>query len=107
MAMDGPHPAGYTGLTMLDDADEYRLTRNGRTNDLPGIGNISGQLLADQGYEHTYNVLGMFLQLNMDEELFDAWLEEVTTTAEDAVKCTKENRTKCYTGLAQYCRKNL
>ena len=94
------------GRSMKDDGGDYKLTKHGKTNGLAGVGDVSGQLLADQGYVHSYTLLGIFLQLNMDAEMFDDWLKGKTTVG-GAVKCTQPNRNKCYAGLALYCRNNL
>merc|ERR1712166_500413 len=106
--MSNPPPATYTehsedtsvqraGLSMKDDAGDYKKTADGRTNDLAGIGNVSGTILKEAGYENSYNVLAQFLMLNMDEDLFCEWLEDATEG-----NCNIRNRKRCFAGLWLY-----
>ncbi|TPP61507.1 Barrier-to-autointegration factor B [Fasciola gigantica] len=44
--------------------------------DLPGIGEKLGERLEAKGFEKAYTVLGQFLLLRRDEELFKEWLKE-------------------------------
>ncbi|CAN2390610.1 LEM domain binding [Pristimantis euphronides] len=61
---------------------------------LAGIGDVLGQRLADKGFDKAYVVLGQFLVLRKDEELFNDWLKEVCSAnakqARDCSSCLKE-----------------
>lgn len=45
--------------------------------DLAGIGDVLGKRLSDEGFDKAYVVLGQFLILKKDEELFRDWLNGV------------------------------
>ncbi|XP_054880605.1 barrier-to-autointegration factor A-like [Poeciliopsis prolifica] len=61
---------------------------------LAGIGDRLGHSLMEQGYDKAYVVLGQFLLLRKDSELFCYWLKDVTAAsskqAEDCAQCLKE-----------------
>ncbi|XP_022095747.1 barrier-to-autointegration factor-like [Acanthaster planci] len=63
--------------------------------ELGGIGPKYGERLREAGFEKAYNVLGQFLVLNKDEELFVDWL--MTTTS-----ATKKCATDCYNCLKDW-----
>lgn len=62
---------------MKSDDDEYRRTAQGRENNLSGIGDVNGAKLSAAGFEYSYQVLGQFLLLGQDEEMFIDWLQDV------------------------------
>ncbi|KAM8940316.1 barrier-to-autointegration factor isoform 1-T1 [Pelodytes ibericus] len=61
---------------------------------LAGIGDILGQRLEKKGFDKAYIILGQFLLLKKDEELFKEWLKEVCSAnakqARDCSGCLKE-----------------
>jgi len=87
---------------LKDSAGNTIKTAAGKSNGLVGVGNVSGAKLTDAGFVHTHNVLGTFLLLDRDQEMFTDWLNEITDG-----KCTTANRDKCFAGLARFCRNNL
>lgn len=44
--------------------------------DLAGIGEVLGKRLEEQGFDRAYVVLGQFLLLKKNDELFKEWLKE-------------------------------
>merc|ERR1712168_64700 len=63
--------------------------------ELAGIGPVLGERLTEKGFDKAYVVLGQFLLLKKNEELFADWLK--TTTGADAKKCRD-----CYTCLKEW-----
>ncbi|XP_014872095.1 barrier-to-autointegration factor A-like [Poecilia latipinna] len=61
---------------------------------LAGIGDRLGHSLTEQGYDKAYVVLGQFLLLRKDSELFCYWLKDVTAAnskqADDCAQCLKD-----------------
>lgn len=63
---------------------------------LPGVGKTIGARLADKGFDKAYVVLGQFLVLKKNEELFLDW---INTTAGANAKYGGD----CYAGLRDWC----
>ncbi|XP_077143612.1 barrier-to-autointegration factor [Ranitomeya variabilis] len=63
---------------------------------LAGIGDVLGGKLVDKGFDKAYVVLGQFLVLRKDEELFKDWLRD---TCGANAKQTRD----CYTCLKEWC----
>ncbi|CAI9546517.1 unnamed protein product [Staurois parvus] len=61
-----------------------------------GIGEVLGQRLGDKGFDKAYILLGQFLVLRKDEELFKDWLKD--TCGANA----KQGR-DCYGCLKEWC----
>ncbi|XP_026165158.1 barrier-to-autointegration factor B-like [Mastacembelus armatus] len=61
---------------------------------LSGIGETLGRKLEDQGFDKAYTVLGQFLLLRKDTELFVEWLKDATGAntrqATSCAQCMKE-----------------
>ncbi|KAL2082936.1 hypothetical protein ACEWY4_020709 [Coilia grayii] len=61
---------------------------------LSGIGEVLGKKLEDQGYDKAYTVLGQFLLLRKDGELFVDWLKDTcganSKQAGSCSQCLKE-----------------
>ncbi|XP_069493466.1 barrier-to-autointegration factor B-like [Ambystoma mexicanum] len=61
---------------------------------LAGIGDTLGSRLEDKGFDKAYVVLGQFLVLKKDEELFREWLKDTCGAnikqARDCHGCLKE-----------------
>ncbi|XP_071962540.1 barrier-to-autointegration factor-like [Antedon mediterranea] len=64
--------------------------------DLAGIGNALGTRLEDAGFNKAYVVLGQFLILQKNKELFTDWLN--TTTGANS-----KQQTDCYNCLKEWC----
>ncbi|XP_033639213.1 barrier-to-autointegration factor-like [Asterias rubens] len=62
--------------------------------ELGGIGPKYGERLRAEGFEKAYNVLGQFLVLNKDKDLFIDWLMETACTntkcATDCYNCLRD-----------------
>jgi len=62
--------------------------------DLSGIGEVLGKKLEEQGFDKAYVVLGQYLLLKKNDELFCAWLKETCGANKkqqaDCAKCLKE-----------------
>lgn len=62
--------------------------------ELAGIGTVLGGRLRDKGFDEAYVVLGQFLVLKKNEELFVDWLRDISQAnskqALDCYKCLKE-----------------
>nr|XP_020456184.1 barrier-to-autointegration factor [Monopterus albus]XP_020456185.1 barrier-to-autointegration factor [Monopterus albus]XP_020456186.1 barrier-to-autointegration factor [Monopterus albus]XP_020456187.1 barrier-to-autointegration factor [Monopterus albus]XP_020456188.1 barrier-to-autointegration factor [Monopterus albus]XP_020456189.1 barrier-to-autointegration factor [Monopterus albus]XP_020456190.1 barrier-to-autointegration factor [Monopterus albus] len=61
---------------------------------LAGIGEVLGKRLEDKGFDKAYVVLGQFLVLKKDEELFRDWLKDTcganSKQQGDCCGCLKE-----------------
>lgn len=65
-------------------------------SELPGIGEALGQRLQRKGYATAYNVLGQYLLLNKQEELFIDWMK-MTSGA------NSKQAADCYAALHEWC----
>ncbi|XP_073410791.1 barrier-to-autointegration factor [Dendrobates tinctorius] len=63
---------------------------------LAGIGDVLGGKLVDKGFDKAYVVLGQFLVLRKDEELFKDWLR-------DTCGANSKQTRDCYTCLKEWC----
>ena len=65
-----------------------------KVTELAGIGEALGGRLDEKGFDKAYVVLGQFLVLKMDEELFYDWLKETCNAnskqCRDCFQCLKE-----------------
>lgn len=66
-------------------------------NELAGIGEVLGKRLADKGFDKAYVVLGQFLVLKKNEDLFRDWLNQ--TCGANAKQAGD-----CYNCLNEWCR---
>ena len=64
--------------------------------ELAGIGAVLGERLSSKGFDKAYVVLGQFLVLKKNEELFKDWLNQ--TCAANA-----KQQGDCYLCLKQWC----
>lgn len=64
--------------------------------ELPGIGVTLGQRLSDKGFDKAYVVLGQFLVLKKNEELFKDWLHT-------ACSANSKQQNDCFLGLREWC----
>ncbi|KAM9788185.1 barrier-to-autointegration factor [Neosynchiropus ocellatus] len=65
-------------------------------NALAGVGEVLGKRLESKGFDKAYVVLGQFLVLKKDEELFRDWLKDVS-----GANCKQQQ--DCYTCLKEWC----
>ncbi|XP_069595538.1 barrier-to-autointegration factor [Ranitomeya imitator] len=63
---------------------------------LAGIGDVLGGKLVNKGFDKAYVVLGQFLVLRKDEELFKDWLR-------DTCGANSKQTRDCYTCLKEWC----
>ncbi|MBN3317835.1 BAF factor, partial [Atractosteus spatula] len=63
---------------------------------LSGIGEVLGRKLEEQGFDKAFVVLGQFLVLRKDGELFTDWLK-------DACGANNRQATSCYQCLKEWC----
>jgi len=63
---------------------------------LAGIGEALGKRLEEKGFDKAYVVLGQFLVLKKDEELFMDWLKETCGA-------NKKQQADCYGCLKEWC----
>jgi len=64
--------------------------------ELAGIGPAIGGRLIEKGFDKAYVVLGQFLLLKKDRDLFVSWLQE---TADANLKYSRD----CYNCLSDWC----
>ena len=64
--------------------------------ELAGIGPVLGGKLVNEGFDKAYVVLGQFLVLKKDEELFVDWLK-------DTCGANKKQSGDCYNCLKDWC----
>jgi len=65
-------------------------------NALAGIGDVLGKRLEVKGFDKAYVVLGQFLVLKKDEELFGDWLK-------DSCGANVKQQRDCYGCLKEWC----
>ncbi|GAV04254.1 hypothetical protein RvY_14562-2, partial [Ramazzottius varieornatus] len=65
-----------------------------------GIGNALGGRLVEKGYDKAYMLLGQFLVLKKDPELFQNWLHKTC-------KADSKRQKECADCLAEYVRLHL
>lgn len=64
--------------------------------DLAGIAEVLGKRMSEQGFDKAYTVLGQFLILKKNKELFEDWLK-LTCGA------NSKQRGDCYQCLSEWC----
>jgi len=73
---------------------------NKPVTELAGVGETLGKRLSDKGYDLANVVLGQYLLLKGNEELFSEWMKETCNAN------AKQQR-DCYTCLKEWCDANL
>ena len=73
---------------------------NKAVTELAGIGNTLGLRLSEKGFDKAYVVLGQFLLLKKNEELFKDWLK-------DTCGAKAPQQDGCYQCLKEWCEANL
>jgi hypothetical protein len=64
--------------------------------DLAGIGDVLGKRLESMGFDKAYAVLGQFLLLKMNKDLFIEWIK-------DLVGADTKQSADCYQCLSDWC----
>lgn len=67
-----------------------------KVTELAGIGPVLGERLEDKGFDKAYVVLGQFLVLKKDQEMFLDWIK-------DECGANKKQGTDCYICLKEWC----
>nr|CAB3225067.1 barrier-to-autointegration factor [Phallusia mammillata] len=65
-------------------------------NCIAGIGEVLGNRLVEKGFDKAYVLLGQFLLLHKDEELYIDWIKE-------EIKANKKQGRDSYTCLKEWC----
>ncbi|KAI2808824.1 hypothetical protein RDWZM_006001 [Blomia tropicalis] len=68
--------------------------------ELAGIGEVLGKRLSAKGYDRAYVVLGQYLVLKKEEELFVEWLK-------DEANANNKQAKDCYNCLTEWCEQFL
>uniref|UniRef100_A0A1A9WZR3 Barrier-to-autointegration factor-like protein n=1 Tax=Glossina brevipalpis TaxID=37001 RepID=A0A1A9WZR3_9MUSC len=68
--------------------------------DLPGIGKVLGDRLADAGFDKAVTVLGQYLVLKQDEVLFNIWINDICNA-------NAKQAADCYNCLKNWCEEYL
>jgi hypothetical protein len=63
---------------------------------IAGIGPTLGNRLSEKGFDKAYKLLGQFLMLDKDEDLFRRWLKETCG-------CNSHQSLTCYNCLNDWC----
>ncbi|KAJ8726347.1 hypothetical protein PYW07_001045 [Mythimna separata] len=64
--------------------------------ELAGVGEVLGKRLEVAGFDKAYTVLGQFLVLKKDKELFQEWLK-------DTCNANSKQSADCYQCLKDWC----
>ncbi|XP_052106890.1 barrier-to-autointegration factor-like [Mytilus californianus] len=64
--------------------------------ELAGIGEVLGGRLSESGFDCAYVVLGQFLVLKKDEDMFKDWLK-------DLIGANSKQQNDCYQCLKEWC----
>ena len=64
--------------------------------ELAGIGPVLGERLTDKGFDKAYIVLGQFLLLKKDQEMFMEWIK-------DTCAANKKQGSDCHNCLKEWC----
>lgn len=68
--------------------------------DLAGVGETLGKRLTEAGFDKAYTVLGQYLILKKDSELFKDWMK-------DTCNANAKQATDCYQCLSDWCEEFL
>ena len=69
---------------------------NKPVTDLAGVGDVLGRRLEAQGFDKAYVVLGQFLVLKKNKELFQDWMK-------DACQANSKQSSDCFQCLTEWC----
>ncbi|EEB20336.1 conserved hypothetical protein [Pediculus humanus corporis] len=68
--------------------------------DLAGIGEVLGKRFESKGFDKAYVVLGQFLVLKKDQEIFVDWMKDI-------INANTKQATDCYQCLSDWCEEFL
>jgi barrier-to-autointegration factor len=69
--------------------------------ELPGISTVLGKRLADNGFDKAYCVLGQYLLLKKDKNLFEEWLKM------EPINANQWQASRCVECLNEWCEEFL
>ena len=67
---------------------------------VPGIGTVLGSRFLEAGFDTAYSILGQFLLLKKDEELFCMWFRDTSGG-------NRKHAKDCYSALLEWCEEFL
>lgn len=70
-----------------------------------GIAELAGEALEKLGFSKAYHVVGQYLVLSMDEELFKQWLTDIMEKAD--VRMSATHLDSAYNSVHVWCENNL
>lgn len=70
-----------------------------------GITDKAGEALKKRGFEKAFHLVGQYLVLNMDEELFIQWLKDLLE--EENVKVQDRYLDSAYRSIYEWCKGNM
>ncbi|XP_066597213.1 barrier-to-autointegration factor [Prorops nasuta] len=73
---------------------------NKPVTDLAGVGDVLGKRLENAGFDKAYVVLGQYLVLKKDKELFVEWMK-------DTCAANSKQSNDCYQCLTDWCEEFL
>lgn len=84
----------------LKEYDEWKSV-----NTLGGIGDRAAAIFKSIGYSKAYHIVGQYLILGQDEELFKQWLADIMEKGGHLISF--HHMDSCYNSIKMWCSNNL